>query len=100
MRTWPVADIEKEKRRGAILTHLFETHGGQLTLELLKAGCAAQGIPSNIDQVRNSVNWLQDNDLARIDAIGSMTTAKITDDGKEWAQGLRNIDGILSPQKD
>lgn len=100
MRNWPVTQIETEKRRGAILNHLFKTTGGQLTLDMLKMGCAAQGIPSNIDQVRNAVHWLEENHLAKIDTIGSMMTAKITDAGREFAQGLRRVDGILNPQQD
>lgn len=98
MRKWPVAQVEKEKRRGAILKHLHETTGGQLTLEMLKMGCAAQGIPSNIDQVENAANWLEDQDLAKLDKLGALATVKITEDGKEVVEGLRTVKGVLDPQ--
>ncbi|QBF31513.1 hypothetical protein [Thalassococcus sp. S3] len=97
MKNWPVEQVEAEKRRGAILKHLKEAPGGQLSLEYLKIGCTAQGIPSNIDQVKNAVVWLQENDLARLETLGSMELAVLMPDGKEVVQGVRMVRGVLDP---
>ncbi|WP_299370454.1 hypothetical protein [uncultured Tateyamaria sp.] len=92
-----MAEIEKEKRRGAILRHLAETTGDQLSLDMLKIGCGAMGIPSNIDQVENAVVWLSEQGLAEMNKLGHMKTARLLPDGREVVEGLRTIRGILDP---
>jgi hypothetical protein len=94
---WPVAEIETEKRRWAILAHLAATPGYELSDELLTLGVRAQAVPATQDQLRAALRWLSDHELVRCREALGMVIATLTADGFEVAQGYRIVPGVLRP---
>lgn len=95
MKGWPVAEVETEKRRFAMLKHLRDTPGRELSDEVLMMGARANGIPSTRDQVRTAMNWLAEQDLVKLNTIGSMVVAKLTEAGSDVVSGHSTPPGIL-----
>jgi hypothetical protein len=98
--SWPVAQVETEKLRWAILHHLEASPNYELNDELLLEGARAQGIPTTSDKVRAAVAWLCEQELATCrDVIGTaLVVARITDAGSEVAKGYRVFPGVLRPR--
>jgi len=95
--TWPVARIETEKRRLAVLRHLDDTPGYQLNTTILRLGAEAQGIPTTEDQALDAVAWLGEMDLVTVDDARGLVLATLTRAGQEVAQGRRIVRGIARP---
>jgi Holliday junction resolvase len=95
MKGWPIMAVETEKRRFAILRHLHETQGRELSDELLKHGCRAMGIPSSGDQVRTAIAWLEEQDLVVTQALGRMLAVRLTAEGADVVRGFREAPGVL-----
>ncbi len=100
MRDWPVAQIETEKLRWAILAHLEATPAYELNDEFLLEGARAQGIPTTGDKVRAAIAWLCEQELVTCrDVVGThLVVARITDAGDEVAKGYRVFPGVLRPR--
>lgn len=97
MKGWPVAQIETQKRRWAVLKHLHDTPGYELNRHILMLGAKAQGIPTTRDQMDHALDWLADNELITLQTLGDQRLARLTSDGQEVALGDRVMAGVLRP---
>lgn len=95
---WPVAQVETEKLRWAILAHLHASPGYELNDELLMEGARAQGIPTTSDRVRAAIAWLEEQELVTCRQGMGLVMARITNAGEEVARGYRVFPGVLRPR--
>lgn len=99
MKGWPVARIETEKRRAAVLKHLDDTPGYKLNAELLTLGAEAQGIPTTSDQMLDALHWLADLEMVQVHepAGTQLVIAELTRAGRDVARGKRVVRGVARP---
>lgn len=95
MKGWPVKEVETEKRRFAILKHLRQTPGRELSEDLLMLGARAQGIPTTRSQIRTAMHWLAENGLVKLEQLGAMPVAELTEAGADVVAGQSVPPGIL-----
>lgn len=95
MRSWPLAQIVIEKRRYAILRHLHDSPGRELSAEILKHGCRSQGIPSDDDEIAGALAWLEAQGLVVQDAAAPIRTARLAPAGHDVVRGHATVAGIL-----
>jgi hypothetical protein len=91
-----LAQVIIEKRRYAILRHLYDTSNRELGISFLKAGCRAQGVvPTDDDEVRTAVSWLADNGLVSAQDQSGFATARLTPAGADVLTGNMTVSGLL-----
>lgn len=90
-----MAQVETEKRRYAILAHLYRTEGRELGHEMLREACDALGVLSQPDQVRAAMRWLEELELVTLGEVGAILTARLTPAGADLVRRRRPHDGIL-----
>lgn len=98
MSSWrdKLAEVEIEKRRWSIIAHLEKSKPQRvLSAEILIMGCRANGIPTVQDELEAALLWLEEQRYISTETLGAMQTAKLTEAGREVAQGLRVVPGLL-----
>lgn len=88
--------VEIEKRRWAVLSHLEKSGPPHiLNDEILIMGCRAAGVPTTSDELKDAILWLEERGYITTETLGGMLMATITKDGREIAQGLRTVPGLI-----
>jgi hypothetical protein len=96
MQDWPVAQIEAEKRRLAVLRYLAGCAGYEAAAVLVLLHLRDRGIPTSSDQLNATLAWLAEAGLATLrDAEGQV--ARVTPRGREVGLGLARQPGVLPP---
>lgn len=93
----PVAQVETEKRRLTILCYLASAPGYEAVAMLLLAECRRRGVPTSSGQLLQALTWLGEVELITLRGIAPDPVARITLLGREAAQGLTFIPGVLPP---
>jgi hypothetical protein len=94
---WPVEQVEMEMRRLRVLTHLAGVEGYEASAPLLLFECRRQGVRSSSDQTASCLSWLAEMGLVTLRETDATTVARITSRGREAAQGLVRVPGVLPP---
>ncbi|MGR3485497.1 MAG: VpaChn25_0724 family phage protein [Paracoccaceae bacterium] len=97
MWDWPVARIETEKRRLEVLRYLCAQPGYQAALSIVRLHCQRIGVPSTRDQIEQAATWLDQAGLITVRDLDRDPVARITHSGREVAEGLTAVPGILRP---
>lgn len=88
--------VEIEKRRWAVLAHLEKSKPTRaLNADILTMGCRAAGIPTTSDEMDDTLLWLAERQYLSIEALGSMCVASISQNGREIAQQIRTVPGLI-----
>ncbi|MGB3409126.1 MAG: hypothetical protein WBA67_16715 [Jannaschia sp.] len=90
-----MAQIIIEKRRFAVLRHLYDTTGRELAPSILKAGCRAQGLPTDDDEMATALAWLEAQGLVTVSDLGPVKTARLKPAGIDVVMGHSEVAGIL-----
>lgn len=98
-REWAVAvvRIETEKRRLEILEYLLQQPRYEAAATLLRLNCQRLGVPSTMDQIVAALQWLQEQELITVRVHADETVARITQNGREVADGSRTLPGVMRP---
>jgi len=88
--------VEIEKRRWAVLAHLEASKPTRsLSSDILIMGCRASGVPTTGDDMADTLLWLAERGFIQTEALGPMEVATLTRDGREIAQRLRTVPGLI-----
>jgi hypothetical protein len=97
MRRLPVAQIETEKRRWAILRHLYALPTREVSHPMLRDACRALGLVTTDDDLtKTAMRWLAENGLVTLKEAGPMLVARLTAAGDDVLKGFAQVDGILA----
>ncbi|OOF51061.1 hypothetical protein BKK54_04135 [Rodentibacter genomosp. 1] len=90
-------DLIKQDQRLVILRSLVDT-GYDANESILDDCLALYGHKISRDLVRNHLNWLEEQDLVKIERLGNgFMIAKITQRGLDVANGEAVVDGVKKP---
>jgi hypothetical protein len=92
-----VLRIETEKRRLEILQYLSCMPRYEAAASLLRLNCERLGVPSTMDQIVAAVQWLQEQELITVRRHTDEIIARVTQNGKEVAEGSRSVPGVMRP---
>ncbi|MBW4708640.1 hypothetical protein KX928_12680 [Roseobacter sp. YSTF-M11] len=98
MTNWrlEMKEVETEKRRWSVLSHLEASKPTRsLSSDILIMGCRASGVPTTAEQMHDVLQWLQERQFITVESLGPMEVASITKEGREVAQRLRTVKGVL-----
>ena len=90
--------IMNEHQRLVILRLLGEVPGFDLNESILQDGLNAYGLDISRDGLRTQLAWLAEQDLVRLDKIGSTQKAVLTARGEDVANGRALVPGIKRPR--
>ena len=83
-------------RRWSVLSHLEASKPTRsLSSDILIMGCRASGVPTTAEQMHDVLQWLQERQFITVESLGPMEVASITKEGREVAQRLRTVKGVL-----
>ena len=88
--------ILSENRRLKILTLLLES-GGPINTELLAIGVRRLGVPSDDDDIRADVQWLDRAGLTSSRTVKEFIVVTVTPDGQAVACGQKIRSGVALP---
>lgn len=94
---WPVAEVETERRRLAVLQRLSATPGYEASALLLREYCRNVGVPTTTDQMTACIAWLAEQGLVTTRDIEGDPIPRITVQGRETAEGHRSQPGVWRP---
>ena len=98
MSSWRdnLKEVEIEKRRWAVLSHLEKSKPTRsLSADILMMGCRASGVPTTTEEMQDALLWLEERIYIKTETLGPMLVATITSVGREVAQGLRTVPGLI-----
>lgn len=94
---WPVVRIETEKRRLEVLRYLTVAPGYEATAQVLRLHCNRVGVPTASDHLIAALAWLEEHHLVTLRRIGDEPIVRVTSNGREVADGLTLVPGVLRP---
>lgn len=96
---WPVREIAAQKRRLETLRYLGQIAGYEAAGDLIKEHLRDIGVPTNGDEMAAALAWLDAQSLVtlRQPKPASSPVARITEAGRETAQGFRTVPGVMAP---
>ncbi|MGR3485496.1 MAG: VpaChn25_0724 family phage protein [Paracoccaceae bacterium] len=87
-----------EARRLATLQHLSALAEYRANGDILIDVLNGRGIPTSLDQMRQTLAWLDEAELLRLDHAGDTTVAELTARGAEAARGTVTVPGVARPK--
>ncbi|WPY94693.1 hypothetical protein T8T21_00780 [Limimaricola variabilis] len=97
MRGWPLEAVETEMRRLKVLRYLADATGYEAAASVLRLHCARIGVPTTPDQVTAAMAWLAEMELVTLRHYEAEPIAKLTTFGRDVAEGIRTLPGVLRP---
>lgn len=96
---WPVREIAAQKRRLETLRYLAQVAGYEAAGDLVKEHLRDIGVPTNGDEMAAALAWLDAQSLVtlRRPKPAGAPVARITEAGREAAQGFRCVPGVMQP---
>jgi len=91
------ADRLLEDRRLALLRILAEQAGYKANSTVLAVALDAFGHAVSRDFVRGQLAWLAEQGLLRIDDLGAVLLATLTERGLDVANGVASVPGVARP---
>jgi len=91
------ADRLLEDRRLVLLRILSEQNATRANSSVLTAALDHFGHAVSRDWIRTQLRWLEEQGLLRIEDIGPVLVATLTERGADIAQGRGLVDGISRP---
>lgn len=101
---WPVRQVATEKRRLEVLRYLASVGGYEANASLIKEHLRYVGVPTTGDELDAALAWLGELALVTLRRIHHAKTghvsevlARLTEAGREVAQGYQTFPGIMAP---
>ena len=91
------ADIINEDLRLVLLRLLSEAPQYQANSAVLHKGAQLLGFHASRDQVNTQLDWLAENGLVRVEAVGPVKVATLTGRGLDVAEGTIKASGVARP---
>ncbi len=92
-----VRDVETADMRLVVLRLLEEASGRRANESLLRALLDRWGHTVSRDRLRVELEWLKEQGLVRLDEIGGIAIAELTDRGQDAARGTASVPGVRRP---
>ncbi|MEM6727019.1 MAG: hypothetical protein AAF618_00840 [Pseudomonadota bacterium] len=91
--------LEEQERRFVILAHLDAMSPVREISDMFLAdACTAQGVPSGIEEVVESLAWLAKEGYVATQTRGAMQTAELLRKGLEVVKGNTSPEGFRRPR--
>ena len=94
---WPILRVEEEKRRLELLRYLAQAPAYEAGGQVLRLHCRQIGVPSSESQIDAALAWLEEQGLLQLRRIGEDVVARVTRRGREAADGIVTVPGVMRP---
>ncbi len=91
------ADIINEDLRLVLLRLLSEAPQYLANSSVLHKGAGMMGFHASRDQVNSQLDWMGENGLVKIEAVGPVKVATLTGRGLDVAEGTIKATGVARP---
>lgn len=86
-----------ENLRLIVLQLLAQADGYDLNIHILRSGLADFGHKPSMDKLSSELHWLDEQSLLVVRTVGQTAIAKLTDRGKDVAEGHARVPGVARP---
>ncbi len=93
----PYAEFLRQDMRLVILRLLSEMPGYRANSSMLNAALDHYGHTASRDQVKSELAWLAEQGLVKLEDIGAVLVATLTERGQDVAAGRARVPGINRP---